>query len=367
MKTSKILMQVLFSLLLAVSLNSVYAVPTLPTAGVVFMAGNALGITVQFVVGQSLKIRGVAYDITKEIWTNIIVENLYKDNAFLKYSVNADSFVLNGSVVHIPKAGTKPGSKKNRQVLPAAVTRRVDIDLAYALNEFTTDPTLIQHAEKVELSYDKIMSLIGDHLAKLNEDVAEDMIYNWLYSPLGGQISTAQVVRTTGTAAASYLDGTTGNRRLFTEEDFRSAKTRMNKKNIPKIGRYALLDSDALQQLEDDLKTNYDNAYAKEVIGNGVDGKPLHGFTILERATAGRYDNEATPLPILPETEAGAATNAAAVCWQANSVERAIGEVNFFESVDDPTYFGDIYSGLVRFGGRLRRPEGVVAIMQDPI
>ncbi len=372
MKASKLLMQVLFSLLIAVSLNSVYAVPVAPAALGVFVTGNALGISAKFVSTQMHKVTGVAMDITQEIWTNIIVENLFKDNKFLQYSVNQDSFVLNGSVVHVPKAGAKPGSKKNRQTLPAAVKRRIDIDLAYALNEFTTNPTLIQNAEKVELSYDKIMSIIGDHLAKLNEDVAEDMLYNWQYSPLGGEVSRSHIIRSTGASAAAYLDDATGNRRLFTEEDLRSAKTYMNKNNISKQGRYAMFDSDALQQLEDDLKTNYDLAYAREVIGNGVDGKPIHGFTVLERSSTSRFDNSATPQILLPREadddgilEDGNATdNAAVVCWQANAVERAIGEVRFFENTDDPTYYGDIYSGLVRFGGRLRRQEGVVSIVQ---
>lgn len=375
MKASKLILQLFFSLLVAVSLNSVYAVPVAPTALGLFVGGNALGISAQMVSKQFSNNRMLLNDIQKEIWTNLLVENLWKDNEFLKYSVNADSFVLNGSLVHIPKAGTKPGAQKNRKVLPAQITRRVDIDLIYALNEFTTNPTLIQNAEKVELSYDKMMSIIGDHLAKLNEDVAEDMLYNWQYSALGGEVSRSQIIRSTGASSAAYLDDATGNRKLFTEEDLRRAKKMMNKASIPKKQRYAMFDSDALQQLEDNLKTNYDLAYAREVIGNGVDGKPIHGFVVLERASASVFNNEATPEILLPRVEdeegnkepGNATDNAAVTCWQAGSVERAIGLSKFFERLDDPTNFGDVYSGLVRFGGRLRRKEGVVSIVQDTV
>lgn len=367
MKASKLILQLVFSLMVAIGLNQVYAAPVVPSAVAVWASGNVMGFVAQSISNGVSQNKAFLNDVNKEIWTNLIVENLFKNNQFLQYAVNADGYVMNGGIVHIPKAGTKPGSQKNRQTLPAPVTRRTDIDILYALNEFTTDPTLIENADKVELSYDKMMSVIGDHLAKLNEDVAEDMIYNWLRSVGGQEVTNAQVVRTTGNGAAAYLDGATGNRKLYTEEDFRSAKTRMNKASIPKQGRYALLDSDALQQLEDDLKTNYDLAYAREVIGNGVDGKPLHGFTILERASAGRYNNAGTPLPILPGTEGAATDNAAAICWQQNSVERAVGTVDFFERLDDPTYYGDLYSGLLRAGGRIRRSEGVVAIVQDTV
>jgi hypothetical protein len=49
-------------------------------------------------------------------------------------------------------------------------------------------------------------------------------------------------------------------------------------------------------------------------------------------------------------------------------VERAIGTVNFFERIADPTYYGDIYSYLLRAGGRIRRNDskGVAVIVQSP-
>ena len=63
----------------------------------------------------------------------------------------------------------------------------------------------------------------------------------------------------------------------------------------------------------------------------------------------------------------GAATDlAAGLAWHENSVCRALGEVNAFENEKDPTYYGDIYSFLVRAGGRPMRQDvkGLVAIVQ---
>ena len=64
---------------------------------------------------------------------------------------------------------------------------------------------------------------------------------------------------------------------------------------------------------------------------------------------------------------AGAATDAAAaLAWHEQSVCRALGEVVAYENEGDPTYYGDIYSFLVRAGGRIMRSDnlGVVALMQ---
>ena len=62
-----------------------------------------------------------------------------------------------------------------------------------------------------------------------------------------------------------------------------------------------------------------------------------------------------------------ATDNAAAIFWQMNSVERALGEVKAFENTADATYFGDVLSFLVRAGGRIRRSDGkgVVALIQE--
>ena len=64
----------------------------------------------------------------------------------------------------------------------------------------------------------------------------------------------------------------------------------------------------------------------------------------------------------------GAATDlAGGLAWQRDSLSRALGEVIMFDSVDNPLYYGDIYSFLVRVGGAIRRydKKGVYAIKTD--
>lgn len=121
--------------------------------------------------------------IQKEIWMAAIVEGLFASNSFLSKAFNADEYVNNGKIVHIPNAGAASGTKKNRTSLPATVTKRTDIDVTFPLDEYTTDPVLIPNADTVELSYDKRESVLRQDKLKLQDDVALDFVFyqnqNW--------------------------------------------------------------------------------------------------------------------------------------------------------------------------------------------
>ena len=308
--------------------------------------------------------------IQKEIWVNYIIENLFKGNPHLQNAFNEDEFVLAGKVVHIPQAGAKPTVRKNRSTLPATAVKRGDTDIVYVLDEYTSDPTLIPNADTVELSYDKMNSVLSEHILSLREEIGSEIIVKWLeataaYGSVTANGSAATVIRTTGDSAAAYLGGATGNRKIFVKEDLKKARTMMNKQNILKEDRFALFSSDALDQLMDDkdLKAR-DNALELDMRSGSI-GR-LYGFEILERSETGIYTNTGTPTVKAYGAAAAAADNDAVVCYQKNAVSRAMGNVDFFEDMRNPLYYGDIYSALCRMGGRKRRKnaEGIVAIVQ---
>ncbi len=302
--------------------------------------------------------------IQVEIWQNDIIENLYKDNEFMRLAFDADQYVIGGKIVHIPTAGAKPTVVKNRTKLPAAtITQRTDGEILYQIDEFTTDPILIENAETVELSYDKRQNILYDHNMALKEIVAEWMIRNWFSYTMNGDTKAAQIIRTTGEDVGAHLPSATGNRKLFVKEDLKAARTLMNKKNIPKQDRYALIDSDMMDQLQNDPDLKKRDTAMELDLKNGVIAR-LYGFNLIDRASVGVFSNAATPVVKDPGATAAATDNGAVLCWQKGCVERALGTVKFFESLDEPTMYGDVYSALVRHGGRLRRPEGVVAIVQ---
>lgn len=115
--------------------------------------------------------------IQKEIWMAAIVEGLFASNSFLSKAFNADQYVNQGKIVHIPQAGAPSGVKKNREALPASIKVRTDSDITFPLEEFTTDPVRIEHADTVELSYDKRESILRLDKLQLADEVARDFIY----------------------------------------------------------------------------------------------------------------------------------------------------------------------------------------------
>jgi hypothetical protein len=299
--------------------------------------------------------------IQKEIWQDHIEGNLFKNNEFLLASTDAGQYVLHGKVVHIPQAGALPTIAKNRSSVPAVVVQRTDADITYVLDEFTTDPILIPNIEAYELSYSKRESVLGEYEAALRQTVADNMLVSW--SPGGG---TGLVVRTTGASTATHLTGTTGNRKKLTVTDLKNAQLQLNKQNVPMEGRYALLSADMFQQLTDDMSaTQYRDFSAAYDVKDGILGR-LFGFQIMMRGGVVTYDNA-----LVPQVNAFGATpddedNDGVLCWQIGAVERAVGQISFFERIGDPTYYGDVYSVGVRMGARKRRSDakGIVAIVQ---
>ena len=300
--------------------------------------------------------------IQKEIWTRHIQESLFKDNDFLNYAFNADQYVIQGKVVHIPNAGAAPSIVRNRSSLPATVTQRTDVDITYSIDEYTSDPVLIPNADTVELAYDKLSNVLDESESAIRETVADWMLYHWRPEAAGS------IIRTTGADVTAHLSGATGNRKKLVLADIKKARLTLNKQNVPKNDRYLMIDSDMYDQLMDELNITQYREAAKDLdLPKGVIGK-LYGFYLMERTTVMTANNAGTPVIQLPGASTNTTDNGVAFAWQKNTVERALGTVDFFENLGDPTYYGDIYSALVRMGGRKRRNDqkGIVAIIQQP-
>lgn len=289
--------------------------------------------------------------LNKEIWQTTIVENLYADNSFAAKSVDDSSFVDNHKV-HIPNAGSPSKVEVNRSTVPAEATKRTNNDLEYTMDELTTDPVYIPNIEMVELSYDKRNSVIANDRAIIMDKAHVNLLERWG----GGVNTTKSVLMTTGTGTreAHTSDTATGQRKKITKADVLSIMTQMDKDNIPEAGRYLLLDAymyaDLLEDLSESDKWMFQNSadVQRGVLGN------LYGFDIMKRSTVLRIN--ASSKAIIKWSESGDAGElAAALAWQEQSVSRALGEVHMFDSTDNPLYYGDIYSFLLRTGGAVRR------------
>lgn len=311
--------------------------------------------------GYSTNLSGKLFmAVQVELWQDVIMKNLFKDNTFLNQAYNADQYVIGGSVVHIPQAGSKPSITKNPSSFPLTPVLRADGDVTYALDIYASTPTHIPKAELMEISYDKMASVLEEHLEAILENMCDEMLYKW------GAESASKILRTTGGAVAAHLPSATGNRKLFLKEDLKKAQFTMNKSNVPKADRFAIFSSSLLEQLHDDADLKKRDKALELDMKNGTIDR-LYGFQIFERSDTLIYTNAGTPVRKAVGAAAAATDNDSVICWQKNAVERAVGDVFFFEDLQNPLYLGDIYNALVKMGGRKRRTngEGIVSIVQD--
>lgn len=347
MKTPKILKGLLLTLFAVIAIM-VFASPEMAH----FYA--YVGLTPDLGSGISIAASPLTIAFAKDIQ-----ENLYPDNEFYKQSKD-DSIWVKNNEVRLPQAGAAPNVEVDRAVIPAQVKRREDTAEAYYLQEFTTDPILIQDTEEMQLSYAKRVSVLGDHTNQLNTSVADNFAQIWMPT------LATNMVRTTGTAAAATATGATGNRLKVIDADWIKAVTLMDRMDIPANDRFACIPASMYGQLlEIDKFVNYQTRGLVDLVGKGFIGE-LYGIKLFKRSRLAVYDNTGTPVKKAFGAATTTADNEAILIWHKDKVRRAEGGVKVFHKEDDPTMYGSIYSAMVNAGGRIARADqkGVVAIIQ---
>lgn len=297
--------------------------------------------------------------LNKEIWLSTLVENFYPANSFTAKSIDDSPFV-NNHTVHIPNAGKPSNVAINRTEKPAAIKEREDKDLTYSIDELTTDPIHISNIDTVELSYDKRSSILSNDRQQLQKTAAQNLLYRW-----AEKVKT-HILTSGGTREAHTSDTSTGNRKKLTKAAVMQAMIKFNVDDVPNEGRYILVDSIMYADLLDDLTDKELSAFlASADAQSGVLGK-LYGFEIMQRSQVLRVKE--TDKTVLKWEEQGEATElSAGIIWQKDCVSRAIGEITMFEDMGNPTYYGDIFSFLVRTGGAPRRHDGkgIILLVED--
>lgn len=298
--------------------------------------------------------------LNKEIWLNTIQENFFPDDSFAVHSVDDSQFV-NNKTVHVPNAGAPSGVKINRtdeqKGSNAGMAKRTDNDLTYNIDELTTNPVYIPNIEMVELSYDKRMSVLANDRQQLQDTAAQNLLYKWYVKN--------KAIETTGSARAAHTGATaTGNRKAITKLDVLSIATEFNKMNVPANDRYLLLDAVMYADLLNALTGTELSAFLASANAQAGTVGRLFGIDILTRSQVLKCKAN-KDLLMFSET-AVAAECAVGLAWQKTCVSRALGELKMFDNTDDPTWYGDIYSFLLRMGGSPRRYDklGIIPLVE---
>jgi hypothetical protein len=363
---------VLAALFIAVAASTFFPVDPLYVAAVLFFGTQGVVFIIRLIQKffniEFTRTTGFAMAVQTEVWESAIAENLFKGYEWIKRARDRSAFVLDNKVVHIPQAGAKPGASKNRELYPLPIVKRNDFDVTYPIDTISTEATYIPDADTIELSYDKRSSVIKDHFGVLGETSARDILDRW-YPSLA-----ANIVRTSGAATPVYLTGQTGTRLRATVTDLEAGKTAMNLTTKRESGnRLAIMSEGFYNQLKSDTSVlNKDTMDSKGAVWSNGDLIKLHGFDIVRTDVTGRYDNTATPVKRsfqnMVDQVFAATDNDVMLLVDLQYVHFALGEVKFFENLKDATHQGDIYSALVRLGGRLERNDqiGVIAVIQTP-
>lgn len=298
---------------------------------------------------------------TEFISTNI-VENLYPDDKWVANCVDESRYVM-GVLVERPVAGAEPVVVENRVSLPAPVNQRLDTTAYYLIKEWTSNPDILTNADLKELNYNKKASLLFNHAKAISKKSALGLLHAWL-SASGNYNAALTTQRTTGANTTAHVG--TGTRKLFTEDDLQKARTLFNKQDISVNNRYALIDADMQDQLYNDLKTKYNEVYARDVIDGNVSN--LHGFKLLFRSSLLRFTNAGTPVVKLPDSSSANDDNSGVICWQADCVAKAMGSLEVYSPPSATGMYGaQTFEALLRMGGQKMRPDakGILAIVQS--
>lgn len=297
--------------------------------------------------------------IQKEIWVADIAANIFPTNSFIVRSKD-DSMYVENKKVHLPQSGTQPTVVKGRTTFPATASKRTDITLEYNVDAYSTDPMHLEETDEIEVSYDKRQSIISDHTDVLNTTIADWMLVNW------APTVASRIFRTSGDARPAGAPSATGNRKKVTLQDFLDAKRKLDKDDVPSEGRVVVIPADMYNDL-----LALDAIISADKLGNaalpsGVVGR-IFGFDIYIRSRVLVFNNAATPVVKDPEVAGAATDNEAALFYHPNFVRRALGAVKLFSKEDDPQYYGDVFSAMVRAGGSKARidSKGVVLLVES--
>lgn len=237
--------------------------------------------------------RGIAMaGLQKEIWLDQFRHNFYPDNTFITDGIDWTQYVENDKL-NFAAAGGDPTVVKNRTraQYPIPVEYLDDNPLSVELEEYSSNTTVVHDAEKVELAYDKMETVLQKHRNSIRTSYANSGAYN-----------IAPDTETTHTVVleATGVDALTGEACLI-DDDFSRLRGIWNDLDYPTEGRCFVLEAHEVEKLTRNSAIIKAQMGYKGAVGT-VDAivGVIHGFTIKTRKTnvlyldnAGTYEKQA--------------------------------------------------------------------------
>ena len=299
-------------------------------------------------------------EIIVSLFSKELQPNLFPNNEFYKQSKLDGGIDIKAKFVEVPQAGATPAILKNPTAFPLTPGQRTDDVLVYSVDQYATNPVVIQDVNEMIISYSKRQSVLQDHADVLNARVAQELAYAW--SPL----AAANISRMTGTADASALaPGATGTRKTINRDDLADLARKFDKDDVPSGQRNLLIDADLYAQLlKIESFINFDYVNRKPTVDGQVG--ELFGMKVFKRSSTTIFDNAGTPVKKAVGAATATTDNLSILAWASNQVRRAEGKAKIYSNEDDALYLGSIFNAAVRSGGTYSRTDqkGVYSLVQ---
>lgn len=285
--------------------------------------------------------------LPKEVWTNQVMEGFYPDTSFLMFARDFTPFVDNDKI-HMADAGIDPTVLMDNTTYPIPVVQRADEPLTFELHKFETVNTLVRRPDAVELSYDKLESVVRGHRNSLRTSTAEKAAH--AYAPAADTEFTP-IIETTG---ENNGDGV----KRLTVADILKLKRRYDEMEIAKDKRFLVLHPKHTEDL-----ILHDLEAFKEItdFANGMP-RTFAGFRILEFTRNARYN--ATDFTKVAFDAAAEPTDTfCSFSFSSEEVMKADGTIYMYEKRDDPEERATIVGFDKRFIALPIRNKGNGAIV----
>ena len=302
--------------------------------------------------------------LIKEIWVSDIQNALNQNADFLPYSTDHSAYVAYGTV-HVPQSGANPTVEVAPSSFPLTISQRTDTDLTYSLVQYALQPTLITNIDELQVSYDKRQSVLGQQISTLTQTIGNYVATSWCAN------GSDNMILTTGAAGTSLPPSGTGTRKAVALVDIANLAKKLDKDNIPRLGRKLLMNADMFWELftiSEVVRASY-NGFQVNALATGVVAQ-LFGFDIMVRPTVAVFSKTGTTAKAVGAA-AAADDRLACIAWHPSVVSRALSSITpMYDAGSNgngkPEYLGSIFNVEVMLGSAILRTDqkGVAALVQ---
>lgn len=266
--------------------------------------------------------------IEKQIWVDMILEGREPEGSFLGRSVDMSPLVEYNKI-NLAEAGIEPQVLVDNKVFPVPTESRDDIPLEIALQTLDTKNTVVRNVEQMELSYDKMESVVRGHRRALYRQSVAMALNHWAPSK---NADFTPVLATSGAANKSKL-------KAASFEDFLQIAAQFKQYDLD-INSVCVVLS-AIH--EADLMAEDMKLYKEILAGNKLFGMSVFSSSGLP------YFNATSGQKVAFGTAAAETDTQASLIYCEDYVMRAVGSTEMFVKYKDPAERGDVIGFQQRF------------------